>query len=62
VVGLQQWRQGRFEWWQAGWQLAPVEMVVSLSLPPIQLAVGIVFSFFLFFSFWFFDFCYFSIL
>jgi hypothetical protein len=41
AVGLQQWRQ-------AGWQLSPVETAVSLSLPPIQSAVGFVFDFFLF--------------
>jgi hypothetical protein len=48
-------------WRQAGWQLPPVEMAVSLSLPPIQVAVGFVFGFFLF-CFWFFGFCFFSIL
>jgi hypothetical protein len=39
---------GLFGWRQAGSQLPPVETAVSLSLPPIQLAVGIVFGFFFF--------------
>jgi hypothetical protein len=41
----------RHGWWQAGWQLPPVETMVSLSLPPIQLAVGFVFGFFYFLLF-----------
>jgi hypothetical protein len=42
-------------WRQAGWQVSPVEIAVSLSLPPIQVAVGFVFGFFsfLFLVFWF---------
>jgi hypothetical protein len=44
---LQHWRHGRYGWRQA-LQLSPIEMAVSMNVPPIQLAVGFVFHFFFF--------------
>jgi hypothetical protein len=47
-TGLQQWRQCRYGWRQAGLQLPPVETAGSTSLPLVQLAVGFIFIFFIF--------------